>query len=167
MTRLLRFVAGDPGIRIKNGRCPLIRDPIVRDLHFLADIRVIAVGAAAAEFPPIDTGVKIRRGGAFQRLDNGAISGIVEEGEGVSVRFAHGLDPVQGRPIDIVRPDLNHIADIDDEGAGDRFHIVPESVLEDLKAADLVLDEDRHRTGVAVMMDAEIGAAHGVFWQVR
>ena len=67
------------------------QNPIVRDLYFLADIRIVAVGSEPAELAPVDTGIKIRRGCAFEWLDNSAVCRVVEKGEGVTVRQAHRL----------------------------------------------------------------------------
>ena len=74
---------------------------------------------------------------------------------------------MQSCAISIVRPDLNHVADIDDKSAVHGFDVVPITVLKDLKAADAVLNQNGDRARIAVVMDAEVGTIARFFGEIR
>ena len=74
---------------------------------------------------------------------------------------------MQSCAIRIVRPDLNHVADIDDKSALHGFDVVPITVLKDLKAADAVLNQNGDRARIAVVMDAEVGTVARFFGEIR
>ncbi len=62
-------------------------NPVVRNLNFLTDIRIVAVSTAAAEFSPVDSVIQIWFGRAFEWFDNCAVVWVIEKREGVPVRL--------------------------------------------------------------------------------
>ena len=74
---------------------------------------------------------------------------------------------MERRTISVVRPDLQHIADIDNEDAVDRRPLLPVPVFKNLKAADRILQKDRNGTSVAMVMDTQVRAVTDCVRKVR
>ena len=145
---------------------PSGHNPVVRNLNFLTDIRVVAVSSAAAEFSPVDTVIQIWFGRAFEWFDNCAVVWVIEKREGVPVRLAHSLDAVECRTVLVIGPNLKHVANIDDKGIFNWFDVVPVVVFEDLQPTDVVLNQNGDSTCITMMMNAQVGTSPGFLWNI-
>jgi hypothetical protein len=59
-------------------------------------------------------------------------------------------------PVEVVGPDLHHVAGVDDEGTRDRFDVDPAVAVADLEAPDLVLQQYRQSARVGVMVQSHV-----------
>ena len=85
--------------------------------------------------------------------------GRVEEvGNADSVIHPVGNDPMHGRPIAIVRPDLDDVPNVDNQGVGGTFKGEPSAVCKDLQSWLIILQKDGDCARVGMMADTQVSS---------
>ncbi len=93
-----------------------------------------------------------------QRRDEGVVVGVEEQRERIAL-LAHLADAMRGGRELAVGPDLHHVADVDDVGAGHRRRVDPFSgAVHDLEAGSR---RAQQREALVVRVSADAGAILG------
>ena len=67
---------------------------------------------------------------------------------------------MNGCMVNVIRPHLHHVPGVDHERSLDRWNIVPDPVFVDLQTAYLILQQDRQRAGVRMVVNTEVSIPH-------
>ncbi len=121
--------------------------------------RVVAVGLKDGTVGRVDgqaAGLRVQGGIEFEPRHRGIQCRVEEERDGDAVcADLRRDDPVQGGFQVTVSGELEHLADVDDEGAGDGWRVDPLPAVFDLQAALVGFDEEQGEyTAVAVGANA-------------
>ena len=93
----------------------------------------------------------VRSEAAGQRFHHLIGIAAKEEGHGIALAMGCIDDPMDGRPVEIVSPPREHVAEIDEEGSRHRIGMDPsDAPVVDLEAADVVLQQDGERVPIGV-----------------
>ena len=129
------------------------------DLNFFAEIGVITRRSLRVKLAPVDCPVMRPRRPVVrckQWRIVGRIGRTEEKRHAESIGLGIRKDAMQGGRVAVIRPDLSHVPDVDDERAASRRHEVPFAVAEHFGARLVVLQQDRQRAGVCVMIQPEM-----------
>src|SRR5687768_13913349 len=131
---------------------------VVADLCVFAVIGVVAGRAPRAKLLPENLPVVGRIAlvdGRRQRRVRSAVGWVEEKRRAETLGIDGDETAMQRGPVPIVRPNLNDVADVDDERVAARLDELPRTVVQHLETGLLVLEQERQRAGICVVVDAE------------